>query len=81
MALTGAAFALPTRVWLGQEAVAALARRDDGDALLAELTGFGVRCVADQAHRGAGAPAAIEWLDDGGLNALRDQAAQIIVLS
>ncbi|UWN52229.1 hypothetical protein ASALC70_04469 [Alcanivorax sp. ALC70] len=41
MALTGAAFAVPTRVWLGPEAVAALARRDDGDALLDELTGFG----------------------------------------
>ncbi|MFP1680537.1 hypothetical protein ACLD02_17710 [Alloalcanivorax sp. C16-2] len=81
MALTGAAFALPTRVWLGPDAVAALARRDDGDALLAELTDFGVSCVADQAHRGAGAPTAIAWLDTGDLNALRDQAAQIIVLS
>ncbi|QJX01628.1 hypothetical protein HML84_02640 [Alcanivorax sp. IO_7] len=81
MALTGAAFAMPTRVWLGPEAVAALARRDDGDALLDELAGFGVACVADRAHRPAGAPAAIQWLDDDALNALREQSAQIIVLS
>ncbi len=80
MALTGAAFALPTRVWLAPEVVAVLARRADGGELLAELTGFGVTCVADRAHQQDGAPAAIQWLDRTALAALRDDAERVIVL-
>ncbi|MFC6330421.1 hypothetical protein [Alloalcanivorax gelatiniphagus] len=80
MALTDAAFALPTRVWLAPEVVAVLARRADGGELLAELTGFGVTCVADRAHQQDGAPAAIQWLDRTALAALRDDAERVIVL-
>ncbi|MFP1684441.1 hypothetical protein ACLD0W_18175 [Alloalcanivorax sp. C16-1] len=80
MALTGAAFALPTRVWLSAEVVTVLARRADGDELLAELTGFGVTCVADRAHHRDGAPASIQWLDRVALATLRDDADRVIVL-
>lgn len=80
MALTGAAFALPTRIWLGEEVVAALSGRSDGAESIAELAGFGIVCVADRRHQQRHAPAAIEWLSASELTTLRDEAAQLIVL-
>lgn len=80
MALTSAAFAQPTRVWLGLDALIRLVEDTEADEYLTELTGFGVTCVADRAHHKDGAPAAIQWLDADALRALRENADHVIVL-
>lgn len=63
MALTGAAFGVATTVWLGRAPLAHLARRADAEALIGELTGFGVRCVAAADDLPGPAPAGLEALD------------------
>lgn len=79
LALTGAAFGVPTTVWLTGAPLAHLARREDGAALLAELTGFGVRCVA--ARDDLSAPlAGVAPLDAPALAALRTTHDTCIVL-
>ena len=56
-----------------------LARRADHGDLLAELTGFGVRCVARRDDLPAGLDG-IEGLDDSALHGLRHSAAQLVIL-
>lgn len=79
MALTGAAFGVTTLVWFQAAPLKVLARRADASDLLAELTGFGVRCVArrDDLPEGLGG---IEGLDDTELHELRRGAAQMVIL-
>lgn len=79
IALTGAAFGLPTVVWLLCAPLHTLARRADAAALIAELTGFGIRCVASR-HDLADIMEGVEPLDNDALAALRARAAQVVVL-
>jgi len=79
MALTGAAFGVTTLVWFQAAPLRVLARRDDRGDLLAELTGFGVRCVARRADLPDGLEG-IEGLDDTELYRLRHGAAQMVLL-
>ena len=57
----------------------ALARRADASDLLAELTGFGVRCVARRDDLPEGLDG-IEGLDDTELHELRRGVAQMVIL-
>ncbi|MBG12146.1 MAG: hypothetical protein ABJQ98_10420 [Alloalcanivorax venustensis] len=79
MALTGAAFGVTTLVWFEAAPLKVLARRADHGDLLAELTGFGVRCVARRDDLPAGLDG-IEGLDDSALHGLRHSAAQLVIL-
>lgn len=79
IALTGAAFGLPTVVWLLRAPLITLARRADAAELIAELTDFGIRCVASQTDL-ADAIAGVEALDNDALAALRARASQVVVL-
>ena len=79
MALTGAAFGVTTLVWFEASPLNVLARRADHADLLAELTGFGVRCVARRDDLPEGLDG-IEGLDDTGLRELRRSAAQWVIL-
>ena len=79
MALTGAAFGVTTLVWFQAAPLKVLARRAAHGALLAELTRFGVRCVARRDDLPAGLDG-IEGLDDAELHGLRHGAAQLIIL-
>ena len=78
MALTGAAFGLPTVVWLQRSPMLTLSHRADADDLVAELTAFGVRCVA-AAGLDITVPG-VETLQPDALSALRAEAAQVVVL-
>ncbi|MFT6600165.1 MAG: hypothetical protein ACJATD_001014 [Alloalcanivorax sp.] len=79
MALTGAAFGVTTLVWFQAAPLKVLARRADHADLLAELTGFGVRCVARRDDLPDGLTG-IEGLDDTELHGLRRHAAQMVLL-
>ncbi|ASK33879.1 hypothetical protein CEK62_05510 [Alcanivorax sp. N3-2A] len=78
MALTGAAFGQPTVVWLQRVPMLTLSRRADAAELIAELAGFGVRCVADDGLD-VTVPG-VEALQPEALSALRAEAAQVVVL-
>ncbi len=79
MALTCAAFGLATTVWLDAAPLAQLARRRDGEALIAELTAFGVRCVAAAENLPAGL-SGVESLEADALRALRAGETPLVVL-
>jgi len=79
MALTGAAFGVDTLMWLEATPLKVLARRADHGQLLAELSGFGIRCVARQEDLPAGLPG-IEGLDSAALHTLRRHASQMVIL-
>lgn len=79
IALTSAAFGLPTAVWLLRAPLNTLARRADAAALIAELTGFGIRCVASRSDL-TDVMEGVEPLDNDALAALRARAAQVVVL-
>lgn len=79
MALTCAAFGLATTVWLDAAPLVQLARRRDGDALIAELTAFGIRCVAASEDLPAGL-SGVEALEASDLLALRAGDTPLVVL-
>lgn len=79
MALTGAAFGVATLVWFEASPLNVLASRSDHADLLAELTGFGIRCVARREDLPDGL-AGIEGLDPTALHQLRHSAAQMVIL-
>ena len=76
MLMTGAAFGLPTTLWLTDGCLAALAAMPDNSALH-QLADFGVRCVASDAAQGSGIP--VESLSAHDLKRLRDDCKQVLV--
>lgn len=79
MALTGAAFGVDTLVWFQASPLKVLAKRADHADFLAELSGFGVRCVARREDIPAGL-AGVEPLEAQALGELQRTCAQMVIL-
>lgn len=75
MLLTGAAFGQPTTLWLTDACLQQLALSPCES--LAQLPGFGVRCVAN--GPAPDAPIPVEALDSRALQKLRDDCSQVLV--
>lgn len=76
MLMTGAAFGLPTTLWLTDGCLNALAALPANDSLL-QLPGFGVRCVISDTASPGTLPA--EALSADSLRDLRNDCQQVLV--
>ena len=76
MLMTGAAFGLPTTLWLTDGCLEILAAQPANDTLM-QLKDFGVRCVASQSAHGGSVQ--LERLDDQTLQGLRHDCQQALV--
>lgn len=76
MLMTGAAFGLPTTLWLTDDCLSTLTALPANDTL-AQLPDFGVRCVISELADDTGLT--VEKLSQEALHTLRDDSQQVLV--